>query len=157
MAVDLREEAQRVVVLTIAVLVPTEQIVELPEELTLVRVVELADLLVVVLTDALDDVRGLRKVGRELREPKQCLVELQVTRLVRDLGKDAVSRLIKLEPIERYREVVLRELLVALVIARLALVDAIERERCIAPLLAVEEPLRLRGLLGHLTGDGWRT
>ena len=64
------------------------------------------------------------------------------------------ARLVELEAVERDREVVLRELLVALVVARLALVDAIESERGVAPLLAVEEALRLRGLLGHLTGDG---
>src|SRR3712207_9516332 len=63
------------------------------------------DLRVVVLTDALDDVRGLRKVSRELREPKQRLVELEVVRLVRDLGEDAVRALVELETVERDREV----------------------------------------------------
>ena len=95
-------------------------------------------------TDALDDVGGLGQVGRELREPQQGLVELEVVRLVRDLGEDAVRGLVELEAVERDREVVLRELLVALVVPRLTLVDAVERERGIAPLLAVEEALRLR-------------
>ena len=62
------------------------------------------------------------------------------------------ARLVELEPVERDREVVLRELLVALVVAGLALVDAVERQRGVAPLLAVEEALGLRGLLGHLPG-----
>ena len=80
-----------------------------------------------------------------------------MVRLVGDLGEDAVRTLVELEAVERDREVVLRELLVALVVARLTLVDAIESGRGIAPLLAVEEALRLRGLLRHLTGDRRRT
>src|SRR5207302_3199340 len=153
---DLAEEAKRVVVLAVAVLVPTEQVVELPVQLALVRVVELVDRAVVVLADALDDVRRLRKVRRELREPEERLVELEVIRLVGDLGEDAVCALIELEAVERDREVVLRELLVAFVVAGLALVDAVEGQRRIAPLFAVEEALGLRGLLAHLTRDGRR-
>ncbi len=53
-------------------------------------------------------------------------------------------------PVERDRQVVLRELLVPLVVPGLALVDLVEAERSVAPLLAVEEALGLRRLLGHL-------
>ena len=67
--------------------------------------------------------------------------------------KMRVARLVELQAVERDREVVLRELLVAVVVARLAVDDAIERQRGFAPALAVEEALRLRGLLGHLSGD----
>ena len=116
----------RLFVLAVAVLVAAEQVVELPVELALLRVVERAICVVVVLADALDDVGGLGQVRRELREPEQRLVELEVVRLVGDLGEDAVARLVELEAVERDREVVLRELLVALVVARLALVDAVE-------------------------------
>src|SRR6185503_4544257 len=81
LAVDLREETERLLVLAIAVLEATEQVIELPVEIALVRVVELGDLLVVVTTDALDDVGGLRKIGGELRQPEERFVELQVIRL----------------------------------------------------------------------------
>jgi hypothetical protein len=154
LARDLREEAERILVLTVAVLVPAEQVVELPVQVALVVVVELLDLRVVVLAHALDDVGRLGQVGRELREPEERLVELEVVRLVGDLGEDAVRGLVELQAVERDREVVLRELLVALVVLGLALVDAVEPERRVEPLLAVEEALRLGGGLGHLARRG---
>ena len=134
---------ERLVVLAVAVLVPTEQVVELPVEIALLRVVETRDLLVVVLTDALDDVGRLGELRRELRQPEERLVELEVVRLVGDLGEDAVARLVELEAVERDREVVLRDLLVALVVAGLALVDAVEARAPPRSTLAVEEALRL--------------
>ena len=89
-------------------------------------------------------------------EPEQRLVELEVVRLVGDLGEDAVARLVELEAVERDREVILRDLLVALVVARLALVDAVEAEGGFAPALAVEEALGGGGLFGHLPGGDRR-
>src|SRR5262249_10238613 len=85
LAVDLLEEAAGPVVVAVPVLVPAEEVVELPVEVALLRVVEARDLLALVLADALDDVRGLGQLGRELREPEQRLVELEVVRLVGDL------------------------------------------------------------------------
>ncbi len=151
------EELDRLFVLPIAVLVPAEQVVELPVEVELLRVVEPRDRLACVLADALDDVGGLGELRGELREPEQRLVELEVVRLVGDLGEDGVARLVELEAVERDREVVLRDLPVARVVARLALVDAVERQRAVAPLLAVEEPLGRGRLFGHLTGNGRRS
>jgi len=153
--VDLTEEPERVLVLTVPVLVATEKIVELPEQIALVGVVESRDLLVVVLADALDDVGGLGQVGRELRKPEERLVELEVVRLVGNLAEVGVSGLVELEAVERNREMILGELLVAFVVARLAFVDAIECEGRFAPLFPVEEMLGLRGLFGHLPRCGW--
>ncbi len=126
----LLEERESLFVLAVTILVATEQVVQLPVEIALIRVVELRDLLVVVLADALDDVGGLREVGRELREPEERLVEFEVVRLVgRSREKIPYAAWIELHAVERDREVVLRELLVSLVVAGLALADAIERER----------------------------
>ena len=47
---------------------------------------------------------------------------------------------------------VLRDLLVALVVARLALVDAVESERGSLHFSPSKRRFALRGLLGHLTG-----
>ena len=127
----LLEEADGLFVLAVAVLVAAEHVVELPVEVALLRVVEARDLLVGVLADALDDVGRLGQLRGELGQPEQRLVELQVVRLVGDLGEDGVARLVELQAVERDREVVLRDLLVAVVVARFALEDAIE---CRAPL-----------------------
>ena len=142
--------------MAIAVFVSPEEIIELPVQIPLIGIVKPGNLLVVVLADPLDDVRRLRKIGGELGQPEERFVELQVVRLVGDLAEDAVRRLVELEAVERDREVILRELLVPLVVARLALVDAVERERSVGPLLAIEQALGLRGLLRHLPGLGRR-
>ena len=70
------EQAERVVVLAVAVLVPAEEVVELPVEVALVRCRTLSISSLYFCRRALDDVGGLREVGRELREPEQRLVEL---------------------------------------------------------------------------------
>jgi hypothetical protein len=79
-----------------------------------------------------------------------------VVLLVGDLGEDRVARLEELQAVERDREVVLRDLLVALVVARLAVDHALQHERGLAPAFGVEEALALRRLLRHLAG-GHRT
>ncbi len=76
LAVDLFEESQSLRVLPVPILVPAEQIVQLPVELPLFLVIEASNLTLVVLANALDDVSGLGKVGRELGQPQQRLAVL---------------------------------------------------------------------------------
>src|SRR6185369_15608875 len=153
LAVDQTEEVDGLAVLAVSVLVSTEQVVELPVEIDLLRILETRDGVAGVLTDALDDVGRLGELRRELRQPEQRLVELEVVRLVGDLGEDPVARLEELEAVERDREVVLRDLAVTRIVARLTLVNAVEAESRFAPALTVEESLRGRCLFGHLTGS----
>ena len=75
LGVDLLEEPDRVLVVAVTILVTAEHVVELPEELFLLGVVEASHLFVAVLADALDDVRGLRELSRELREPAAAFSE----------------------------------------------------------------------------------
>ncbi len=89
--VDLGEEVDGLLVVPVPVLVAAEQVVELPVEVALLGVAEARDLLGLVLADALDDVRRLRELRRELGQPEQRLVELEVVRLVGDLREDARS------------------------------------------------------------------
>lgn len=150
--VDLLEELDGLFVLAVAVLVPTQQVVELPEEVALVVVVEAPDLLLRVLADALDDVGGLGELGRQLGQPEQGLVELEVVGLVGDLAEDRVGVLEELQAVERDGQVVLGNLLVARVIARLAAVDAVERQGRLGPLFGLEQLVGRRGLVGGGTG-----
>jgi hypothetical protein len=150
--VDPLEQGDALFVGAVLVLVAPEQVVEVPVQLALVGVVEARDLLRRVLADALDDVGRLGQLRRQRRQPEQRLVEAQVVRLQRDLGEDAVRGLVELQIKERDGEVVLRDLLVALVVVGLAPVDPVERDRRLAVLRGVEEPLRRLRLLGHLPG-----
>jgi hypothetical protein len=96
-SIDFVEKAEGLRELAVSVLVPTEQVVQLPEELFLLLIVELADVSLVILAHPLDDVSGLGQVGRQLREPEEGLVILQVIRPIGDLAEDRICALVELE------------------------------------------------------------
>jgi len=138
--------------LTIAVLIAAQHVVELPVKVALLLVVEAAHLVVAVLTDALDDVRRLRQLGCQLREPEQRLLELQVIRVVGDDAEDRVACLVKLQPVKRDGEEVLGQLLVARVVASLAAHHALQRLGGFVPAFLVEQLLRGGSSFGHGAG-----
>ena len=150
---DLVEQANRIGILPIDVLVASEEVIELRVERVLFLVVEALDLLVVVLSHAADDVGRLGQVGRQLGQPQERVVELQVAGAVGDLAEDAVGSLVQLQPVERDGQVVLGELLVALVVVGLPLPHFVQIESGGGPLFGVELSLRVGRPRGHLPGN----
>jgi hypothetical protein len=125
-----------------------------PVELLLLRVVEALDLIGAVVADVLNDVGRLGQLRGELGQPQQRLLELEVVGLGRDLLEDVVARLIELQPVQANRQMVLGDLLVALVVAGLAVDHALEQQRSLTPALGVEQPLGLRRVFRHLASRG---
>jgi hypothetical protein len=103
--------------------------------------------------DELDDIGGLGKLDGEAREPEQGLLVLVVVGISRHLLEDGEARVVEALVVERYRHLVLGDLAVAAVVARLAALHAIEHECRLEPAVSVEGSLGERRLLGHLT---WR-
>ena len=67
--------------------------------------------------------------------------------------KEAVARLVELQAIEGDRQVILRDLLVACVVARVSGDHPLQDQRGLTPFLGVEEALALSTFFAHLAGS----